>query len=378
MQIIRALLASIVLVAVSPLANAQTASAKGMADVVYSGKFSPAIKQDALQKAKVNALDRYFAETNQGKSKNYEIIRNQLINEIDNYLLGTTVISEDLKEKQRSYSLVVRVDINTPRLENALQGSSVMANSATAEKSLLTFVFVARQQTKTKSFDDTVTKSAEFEEGESGSLDTRDRTSEAERISKTKVETADKTSSSYESKKVTKVSGTTSGSKVSTAELVKWDVTRTNEINTAMTGVFATAGYEVVEAEYLEQESKGLLSVDAIRNDYKSGDDIASATLRNTTTGAKNAGVQFVAFGNLDVGMRDTDPASGLVRMHVTVTGKVLNIKGRYPVVASSVGPLQYSGIGPNETVARTAALKLAAATLAQQMMNEVNAKGVQ
>ena len=84
----------------------------------------------------------------------------------------------------------------------------------------------------------------------------------------------------------------------------------------------------------------------------------------------------YLALGTLDVGMKSKDPATGLVRVNVTVTGKVLDVSGRFPKTASSVGPVQIAGLGPNPTVARTNALSKAAETAARQLSDELNAKG--
>jgi hypothetical protein len=127
----------------------------------------------------------------------------------------------------------------------------------------------------------------------------------------------------------------------------------------------------------VEQESNGLLSVDAIRQDYSHGDDLAPLTQRNMVNGVKAAGIPFIAIGTLDVGMRDTDPATGNKRVFVTVSGKVLDLSQKFPRTVSSVGPVQFSGLGPDESVARVNALKKAAESAAQQLMNELNAKGV-
>jgi len=130
-------------------------------------------------------------------------------------------------------------------------------------------------------------------------------------------------------------------------------------------------------AEYVEGESRGLLSIERIRKDFSTGNDLAPATLRDTANGIRAANIPYIAVGTLDVGMRDRDPASGNTRVFVTVTGKVLDVTGRFPRTVSSVGPVQFSGTGPNETVARTNALQLAAEKAAQQMINELNVKAV-
>ena len=173
------------------------------------------------------------------------------------------------------------------------------------------------------------------------------------------------------------MSVTSGGSTTARSDNISWKVANAAEVNTAMTGAFSAAGYEVVEAEYVEGESRGLLSIERIRKDFSTGNDLSAATLRDTANGIRAANIPYIAVGTLDVGMRDRDPASGNTRVFVTVTGKVLDVTGRFPRTVSSVGPVQFSGTGPNETVARTNALQLAAEKAAQQMINELNVKAV-
>ena len=75
--------------------------------------------------------------------------------------------------------------------------------------------------------------------------------------------------------------------------------------------------------------------------------------------------------------MQDIDPVSGNTRVTVTVTGKIYNVSGRFARTLSSVGPVQFAGLGPDATVARTNALQLASQKAAQQMVDELNNKGI-
>lgn len=366
----------VLLMSVAPVALAAVSS-KGTASVTYSGMLTVKVRQEALHKAKINALDRYFSEVNQAKARNYELVRDKLVATIDEYVLSATTLAESEDKKLRNYSITVRVDINGPKLENALQNSSSVANATSAEKSLMTFVFVARQQRSATSFDDRVTKRTDNSERDSSTYDEKRKTSETERVRRTGVSTSDSIEESTDSARDSSTVTTTGGKTVRQADEIEWTVTRAAEINTVMTGTFTNAGFEVVEAEYVEQESNGLLSVDAIRQDYSHGDDLAPLTQRNMANGVKAAGIPFIAIGTLDVGMRDTDPATGNKRVYVTVSGKVLDLSQRFPRTVSSVGPVQFSGLGPDESVARVNALKKAAESAAQQLMNELNAKGV-
>jgi hypothetical protein len=366
----------VVLMSVSSVALAAVSS-KGTATVTYTGLLTVKVRQEALQKAKVNALDRYFSEVNQAKARNYELVREKLVASVDEYVLGATTLAESEDKKLRNYSITVRVDINGPKLENALQNSSSVANATAAEKSLMTFVFVARQQRSATSFDDRVTTRKDNSKRDSTTYDEKSKTSETERVRRTGVSTSDSIEESTDGTRDSSTVTTTGGKTVRQSDDIEWSVTRASEINTVMTGTFTNAGFEVVEAEYVEQESNGLLSVDAIRQDYSHGDDLAPLTQRNMVNGVKAAGIPFIAIGTLDVGMRDTDPATGNKRVFVTVSGKVLDLSQKFPRTVSSVGPVQFSGLGPDESVARVNALKKAAESAAQQLMNELNAKGV-
>jgi hypothetical protein len=229
----------------------------------------------------------------------------------------------------------------------------------------LTFVFVARQQDTAQSFDDKVYQRADVGRAYG------EKTNEGESLRGNSIST------SGSREETVSVSTTTGGSVTRRSDSLTWKVANANEVNTAMTGIFSSAGYEVVEAEYVESESNGLLSVDRIRKDFGAGDDLASATLRDTANGVRAAGIPYLAYGTLDVGMRDRDPVSGNVRIFVTVTGKLLDVSGRFPRTVSSVGPVQYAGLGPDESVARTNALRDAAEKTAQQMANEMNVRAV-
>ena len=60
------------------------------------------------------------------------------------------------------------------------------------------------------------------------------------------------------------------------------------------------------------------------------------------------------------------------------MTGKVIDVSGRFPRTASSVAPVQFAGLGEDETVARTNALNMAAEAVAKQLTDQLNDKGFQ
>lgn len=387
MQVTKTLLAIVFVAMFSVQAVAETASSKGIANISLEGPLTPELKQQALREASINALDRYFAKTNQAKAKNYELARDGIVRSIDNYVLSATVLSEDIDGKPLPedgvvqgglYSIVIRADINTNRLNNELKSQSVIANTASADKSLLTFVFVAREQNSIQAFDDKIYKRTDVKGDGNVNVSTFRDSKESEDIRANSIALQEGTDYSLNMNENTSVVTTTGGSTTSKSDVITWKVTRAAEVNSVMTGIFSNAGYEVIEAGYLEEESGGLVNLEKIRGDYQTGDDVSSETMRNTAKGVRLLEIPFLALGTLDIGMKSTDPVTGLVRVYVTVTGKVLNVSGRFPRTVSSVGPVQVAGLGPTETVARTNALKQAAETAALQLTDELNAKGVQ
>ena len=312
MSLIR-LLMMVALMAVGTGAHAQAVTSKGTATVTYDRKLDAAVKDRALQDAKVNALDRYVAAQADGaKSRNYETARAGLVASVDSYVLSATVLSEESDTKAKRYTVAIRAEIDAPRLENALVGRSAVAQVPTAQKSLMTFVFVARQQGSVQVFDDKVYKRVDASVAESATGNAQRDATESERITGSSVTTSDKVQASANYQANATASVTSGGSTTSKSDLVAWNVTRADEINSVMTGTFTAAGFEVVEAEYV-----GSLDVEAIRKGYGTGEDLSPAALQGAVRGVQAAGgFRYLALGKLDVGMRDKDPATGLTRVY--------------------------------------------------------------
>jgi hypothetical protein len=374
MQVMRSLSGWLFVLLFSCAASAATPSAKGMATVNYSSKISAAQKQEALKQAKINALDRFIADFNdQPKERNYSLIRNQVIASVDSYLLGTSVLSETADDKTRIYTVVIRADINASRLENALKDSSAMATTDNAEKSAILFVFVSRQQKTVQSFDDKVHKRTDAQRGNNVTENINRNTTESESVSKNKVVTGDKGQASYGSTRDTSVTTTTGGSVVKKGDVIEWDIAPAADINTITASVMTNAGYDVVDADNLDAAL-----IQSIRKDYSTANDLSTATVQALMAAAKSLEIPYVAVGTLDVGVRDIDSVTGNIRVYVKVNERVLTAKNRLFKTAAAVGPVDYQGLGSSEDIARTNALKNAAGDAAQQLMNALNAKGVQ
>lgn len=372
----RYLLLSLCLLA-NTVALAQTVSSKGMGSFHFGFRVNADARQEALRLAQLSAIENYLAEVSPAKVRLFMERREALSAQIERFIVATTILSETTDKPSKTHSVVIRAEINAPLLSAELNAGSATQNTAPADRSLLTLLFVSRMQATSQSFDARIHKRVDGTAAATVGNGQSENTSEGERIGASRISTSGSRETSDSTTINTSSATTTGGSTLRKADQVTWTVTSAAEINSTMTGVFSSAGFEVVEAEYVEAESAGQLSVARVREAFSGGDDLGGEVLRSTVNGIRAAGIPLLALGTLDVGMQDIDPVSGNVRIPVTVTGKVLDVSGRFPRTLTSVGPVQFFGIGPDASVAKTNALTMAAEKAASRMVDELNIKNV-
>ncbi|WP_293410423.1 hypothetical protein [Piscinibacter sp.] len=86
----------------------------------------------------------------------------------------------------------------------------------------------------------------------------------------------------------------------------------------------------------------------------------------------------YVALGTLDLGLADKDPTTGMARVAVTVNARVLDLTKPDPRHHHRVGgPSAVRRRRPDQTEARTNALKLAANNAARELTSQLTNLGV-
>lgn len=365
MPLIRIVLAVLLAASLLSPAVAQTVSSRGMGSANFGMRLTPEVRTQALEQAQINALEAHIAQAGPARLRLFEERRAEFLADINRFILASVTLSEDEDRKAKRYTIVIRADINAALLQAKFDAGSATANAHSSERSMLSFVFVARSQGSVQHFQD-----KQYDRVDT-THSVQEKTNEGESFGRSSVSTSGGIT------QTASASVTSGGSTTRRGDAITWKVANANEINTSMVGLFSAAGYEVVEAEYVEAESNGLLNVENIRRDFSTGNDLQPATLRDTANGFRAAGIPYFAIGTLDIGIQDTDPVTGNVRVNVTVTGKVMDVTNRFPRTVSSVGPVQFAGLGPTESVARTNALQQAAEQAAQQIINELNNRDV-
>lgn len=342
------------LLMVGASAMAETATAKGQASIKYetspfSSKVSPEDKSRAMQLAQMKAVEKYYAEAGDSQTENLDAIRAKIKADPERYILETAILSEEDRPDMKQYAITVRTTLNVSQLRNALKSSSAVGQAGKGEKSKLTFIFVSRQTDSARSFDNDVYKTAIVKE--------QDKVTKNSVVSRASVETGGSTT-----RKATKKT---------------FDIFPSNYLKSVFNGVFTSAGYKVVDAAFLEPSSKGLLKIKSVENDFKTGNDLQPQTERDIVMGLQHAQVPFIAYGTLDVRLSDKDPATGLFRVSVAATGKLLDARESTPVTVAEVGPIQSAGLGPTEEEAQTNALKNAADKVAKELLSQMTSAGI-
>lgn len=365
--------------AVSLNVHAQVHQAQGKGSVTYQGPTASALDKDkALEKAQLKAIETYYAEAGESESENFDNVRAKIIEDTDRYILQTTVLAEEDRADKKQYTVAVRVSLNVANLRNLRRANSAAGQTVKREKSPLAFVFVSREVATLKTFDDRVYKRVDEKLKAQGTDTSRRAGTEGENIRSNAITTTESVSERRNVNMERTHTVESGGSTTKRAEEATYRLFPSANLNTVFSGIFARAGYQVIDAAMVEPQTKGRFSVTKVEQDYKSGNDLKSATFQSIAAGMRTAGIPYVALGTLDLSPAYKDEATGLPRVSVTINAKLYNLTTNFPSTDAAVGPESVSATGPDEGTARGNALKLAAEKVARELASQATALRMQ
>jgi hypothetical protein len=357
---------------------AQTQFETGRAAVNYTGKAAPqSVKDQASQMAEAKAIETYYANAGQSEFSNFEGIRDKILGNLDRYVLEAVVVSEEDHTDAKQYTVAIRVKLNMAALSAAFKENSAVAGVAKTGKSQLTFLFVARQASDQTSYDARVFKRVDTSLKVNGSNAETQTGTEGESIAKDQISTNASKASNSANVVNTSASVERGGSSTRKASETSYRLFPISGLDAVFSNAFKTAGFRVVEAADVEPYSGGKLHVAVVQDDYKTSLDLKSQTLVDVEAGLRNAHIPYLAWGTLDVGFANTDAATGLLRVTVVVNAKVVDLTDTIPESVATVGPVQYTGLGPTESEAQTNALKLAAQNASHDLISQLTNAGI-
>jgi hypothetical protein len=337
---------------------------KGKVDVPYeTGFFSDEpddeSKEKALEKAKLAAWRKYTSGFKGAKIISYQKVKKQVLENLNDYVIEITARGFKVMKDTNTLRVAYSATINTASFQALLQSTSPSQNTASGEGSLFSFIFVARQVVKQKSFD---TRRTTVQKNEVMNA--------ADENAQTDGGTSATSSSQTSASKIT-----TGGSQERKADRNTYEVKPVVAIDAAVGETLTVAGFEVVNYDDVVSECGGA-EWTQIQEELKVGNNMTRPTRKAAIKGAKECEVKFFAFATLDQQM-STVSASGQKKTTVQITAQVWNISKRLPRKVASVSIPNMGGFGRDDEEAFLDALRNGSVEAATRIVDQLNLKGL-
>lgn len=331
---------------------------------VFSSEPSRQDRDAAIAGAKLNAWRAYAGKFNGARTRLLTANQAQAEAKIDQFLSNVSVVDEAYDKKTGAFQLAVRAVVNETQVDEFFRQLGAGAGGKKGGGQLMAFVFLARQQDSVRAFDARRTDVTQVSVATTAGENSVDAS-------------AGNTEASGEQASITKTNKrVTGGSTERKSDRIAYRVSSSENIDAAMSDALTTGGYEIASYSDIEAECGGE-TLERIRGEYVAADELTTGTRKKMLDGARACEVRYMATGTLDIGVADTDPVTGNRRVFVSVRGQVLDLQQKLPRRVASVGPVQYSGLGTDESVAMRNALNNAAKASAHALIDQLNAKGI-
>ena len=308
----------------------------------------------ALLNAKINAMRAWSARQSTAFTGLYTSSEQEILNEIDRYLLNP---AQRYKCDKKTFTMAVTAQVNVEAIAGLLARKKPQTSGP---RSRMTAVFVSRRQRLVKPFDDKVTKINESEEF-----------SEAEQSAE--ISGSGMAASGYSS---TRTVNTTGGSTERKKDEVVWEVFQADGLDTAVNQTFTSFGFQVVESSQVAARYKGF-DLNAFREEFGMGDDLTPET-KNSAFEAIEKRIPLLVIATVDVLGKQANTRNDLFRTAVSVKAWVYKYDGLFYATVAAVAPTVEYGEAENETAAELNALINAAKLASTEIVNQLNAQGIQ
>ena len=343
--------------------NAQPVDVRGVGTVQFDGNLftgnpTDADKNKAIASAKLAAWKNYLASANPAKRKILMQHEAAVTENIDRFITNPPqIIEQKLDSNLKTLSIYVRMQVDNGAVDTFLESLTVGSAAtgqgvARSQDSKLAFIFGSRTGSSSRQFD---ARRTNVESATSG-VDVRDTNSG--------------TATTATSER------SVGGSTLRKADVTEYTVSSSQDIDTAMGEIITTAGIEYYQYDDIVTECHGPAPAQ-FKSEIAKDDELTPQTRSKMLAAAKQCEIRYFAYGTMDSGVSDADPATGSRRVVVSVRTQLWDISQRLPKKIAAVGPKQYMGLGSDESVARRNALQQAAAETARTLVDQLNAKGI-
>ncbi len=293
-------------------------------------------------------------------------------------LCNVRVSGDSFDERTGKYWVELRgtCDVRaTDSVLASLGGGGVQAATPAGEKPVFSFVFFARRAADERVFLDKVTRERSVTDETTGTESNADDSrSSGGRSSSTSSEGGSVTQRNVEQRKGTIERRDTA---------YKYRVEQSEGVDSAVTTVLSTAGFDVVKFSDVLGTCPGGPSLDEIvttfANPAENQAEFVPAPLRSRMIAAarhQDCAVGFFAVGLLDI-LKAEDQGNGRVRVTVALTADIRDLRRRLPTAVASIPAVQKSALGSNRVEATNAALRLAATEGARDLVDQLRQRGL-
>eukprot|EP01032_Pedospumella_encystans_P013228 gene13228-15244_t len=327
--------------------NAQYVNLKGGASIKFQTTLTGDDKERAITAASMNAIERYFSEKGEAQDQVFESSREKIEKALERLVQNTAVLSEQVMQDTKRYQVTVRVELNEARLKNLVKQGTAATMSGEGEKSNIVYLFTARQANSVKQFDDRVVRINQVSVQREVNANSKVSGTEGEKISGNQVSTNTGKSVNARMDGNATVKRESGGSVTSKSDEIGYQVLPMGGYKPAVTSIFTQSGFVALDSDFVLTEA----DIKSINADYANGNDISPTTLRNVfkTLKASQEKIKFLVIATIDVGLGSVDGSSGMRRIGVEVSGRVLGVEGNIPREIASVPPVQQASLGVDD-----------------------------
>ena len=347
-----ALALALLLAAATP-AHAQRVELKGVGSAAWDAKQTPPAEAEAraAHEARLAAWRAYVAAQSSARQQAIAAHEADFVASLDKLVIESTVVATQKDADAKAVKVVLRVAFNEESVNQMVNRLSVGNGAAAArsQDSLFSFLFMARKASSITRFDARRTVAAQAEAADTNSADGGNS------ATRTLV---------------------TGGSSQQKADAVSYEVGSSQDVDAAMGEVLNTSGIEYVGYEDIVGNCHGL-APQRFQAEFVQSDELSPQTRAEVIKAARECEVRYFATGTIDTEVASIDPVTGNQKVFVSVRSQLWDISKKLPRKIGSVGPKQYSGLGPNQNVAGRNALALAARDVIRNLVDQLNAKGI-
>ena len=333
---------------------------KGTINITAISSFEEKKELIILQAKKIackDALKKYVSTFTIDKKKNYDKIKSKVEKDYLNYMVCDKIIDENLDTSTSKYTILVKANIDETKINQALIESSAIANTSSDEASDIV-IFMLEEigyEYKVTKVDQTK-KSVDVEQTEA--------TSENETLISSETTETDVT--------------TTGGNTVKSSETITYEISDiyNESIEAGMVEILNTAGFELIDGGDLDLEEQ----IETLKADYGEKGKLSKAVQKSIKKNIASEEISFYIQGIFKIGSQEIDAATGLKVVNVSVvSAKMMHKKEgkKFWKTVASVAGNQRKGKGTTYDEAINNAIRLCAQSVAKQMVQKVNAKGI-